>query len=489
MLLRHSAAYLLARGLPALVNFLAIALYSRLLTPDEYGTYAVVVAWVSLGNAVFFQWLRLGVLRFLPSSGEHREQLLSTVALGFVTQVLLTATVCLVLWFHQGSQERGLVLVGLVLLWLQAWFELNLELARAELNPVRYGLLSFLKSALGLIVGAGLVFFGFGVEGVLIGVIVSNLLPGLWSAFASWTRVRLYLVDRKALLELVRYGLPLTVTLALAYVVSTSDRLLLDWLRGPSEAGLYAVGYDLAQSTSGVLMMVINLAAYPVVVKTLETQGVEAAREQLCNSATILLSVAVPATAGLMLLSANIADAFVGEAFRVEAAAIIPWAALGALISGVKAYHIDLGFQLGKRTLTQVWSVLGAAISNLVLNVLLIPNYGALGAASSAVIAYGVGLAISWGLVKQVFPMPFPVADGLKITLATAGMVLALLPLLRFRGLWALAGQITLGATAYGIFVVLLNVAGVRHQLSNLLQARKLLERRYGLQNPPRRSE
>lgn len=55
MLLRHSALYTLARGLPGLINFAALAVYTRLLGPEEYGRYALVIAAVGLANAVLFQ--------------------------------------------------------------------------------------------------------------------------------------------------------------------------------------------------------------------------------------------------------------------------------------------------------------------------------------------------------------------------------------------------------------------------------------------------
>jgi len=48
MLLRHSALYLLARGVPGIVNFLAVPIYTRVLSPDEYGRYALVIAGVGL---------------------------------------------------------------------------------------------------------------------------------------------------------------------------------------------------------------------------------------------------------------------------------------------------------------------------------------------------------------------------------------------------------------------------------------------------------
>ena len=42
MLLRHSLSYFLARSAAGIFNFLAIALYTRLLTPERYGFYALV---------------------------------------------------------------------------------------------------------------------------------------------------------------------------------------------------------------------------------------------------------------------------------------------------------------------------------------------------------------------------------------------------------------------------------------------------------------
>src|SRR3954454_9976326 len=66
-ILSHVGIYLLARGVPGVVAFLAIPLFSRLLTPAEYGRYALVVATAALVNSLVFQWTRLSLVRFLPA--------------------------------------------------------------------------------------------------------------------------------------------------------------------------------------------------------------------------------------------------------------------------------------------------------------------------------------------------------------------------------------------------------------------------------------
>ena len=64
MLIKHSIIYLIAKAIPALVAFGALSLYTHLLTPDEYGLYALALTSAILLNAVFLTWIPAGTLRF-----------------------------------------------------------------------------------------------------------------------------------------------------------------------------------------------------------------------------------------------------------------------------------------------------------------------------------------------------------------------------------------------------------------------------------------
>jgi len=125
VLVRHSFIYALARGVPGIVNFLAIVIYTRMMTPGEYGQYALVIAAVGLIDSVLFQWIRLGLLRFLPHYSKHPQVLLSTLFLAFLSVVAFTSLLGIVgYFFWTGQQEHKLLVVGLILLWIQGWYEL-----------------------------------------------------------------------------------------------------------------------------------------------------------------------------------------------------------------------------------------------------------------------------------------------------------------------------------------------------------------------------
>src|SRR5687768_6700536 len=85
--LSHAAIYLLARGLPGVLAFLAIPLFSRLLAPADYGRYAVVIGAVCLINALLFQWLRLALVRYLSAYSQDARGLKSTLMSATLTIV------------------------------------------------------------------------------------------------------------------------------------------------------------------------------------------------------------------------------------------------------------------------------------------------------------------------------------------------------------------------------------------------------------------
>ncbi len=470
MLLQHSVLYALARGIPGVVNFLALSIYTRLLSPGAYGQYAVVIAGIGLMDSIIFHWLRSGLLRFLPAQHDHPQALLSTILIAFLFIVALTSAVgaCVyLLWID--TVWHSYIPLAVALLWALAWFELNLELVRSRLAPLRYGIMSMLKATLALAIGSLLILWHYNASGPLLGLLAGTLISSLGLAGHEWKGVRLQMINKQQLVDLLRYGLPLTATFALTFMINSSDRFLITWFLGSREAGLYAPGYDLAQYSLGVLMMIVNLAAYPLIIHAMEQEGGAAAQHQLRKNALLLLTVSLPAAVGLVVCATNIAGIALGEAFRQTAVILIPWITLASLIAGFKAFYLDLSFQLGRYTMGQVWVALFAAGINLLLNLYWIPRIGILGAAYATVVAYTAGFILSWYLGRRVFVLPAPPPESGKVLLASLIMAVALWPTLNASGWVVLFGQIMLGITTYSLSLLLLNVAGSRQRLFHLL--------------------
>jgi O-antigen/teichoic acid export membrane protein len=419
MLFRHSLYYLLARGGPGLINFAALAVYSRLLAPDEFGRYALVLAGVGFANVMVFQWLNLVLSRFWAANENQPERFLGGILALFLALALAAGSIGILvvsLWSDQAW--RQLLILALLLLVAQAWFELNLVLAQVQIKPAWYGKLLVSKTMVALGVGGILAWLGLGSFAPITGLIVAYLAAFLFFLSPVWRGISPYWPEVESLRAQLRYGLPLAVTFALNWVMDGSDRLLLGWLLDERAVGFYAAGYDLAFQSLTLLLTIINTAGYPLVLHALDKNGVEQARWQLGQNGELLITAAFVGVTMMIALAPQIIELIIGEKFRTGALLVFPWVALAAAISGIKAFHFDIAFHLKKSSPYLVLTGTIAAAVNVVLNLILIPAFGILGAAWATLLAYIVAFVTSAWLGRRVFPMP-----SVKPMLIKAGLI------------------------------------------------------------------
>lgn len=470
MLIRHSAIYFLGRVIPGIVSILTLALFTRLMSPEQYGQYSLVITGVGIVNAVCFQWVSLGVGRFLPSHEADPTKLLSTALAAFFMLVGVTAVLGSVAALLCSERlVREFIILAVSVGWAQAWFDLNLKIINTRLAPVRYGLISSIKATLALGAGAGFFYLGLGVPGVLLGLAI-GLLAATGFIWKQWNGLSIRSLNKDMLKDFVRYGVPLTMTLILTLILDVSDRFLLNMFLDARAVGAYASAYDLTQQSLGMLLGVVHLAAFPLALRALEEKGTAAAQIQLKKNFLMLLAISVPATVGLIMLAGNIAFVMLGAEFRADASHIILVIAISIFVAGVKSYYFDYSFQLGKKLKGQVWTVLCAALVNVGLNLWWIPLYGVLGAAYATLAGFLVGTGVSWYLGRNVFRMPPMDKDVYKVIVAASIMALSLLPILERRGLVALLCQVLLGSLSYAVFLFILNVGQLRLGLKRYLQ-------------------
>jgi len=460
----HAAAYLLARGVPGIIAFLAIPLFSRLLDPEGYGKCAIAAATAAMVSALTFQWVRLSFVRYLPAAKGNPRPLKSTVLTCQLLVVGIEGIVTLAIYLlPTPASWRSIAGICWMIIAAQSLFELCCEQARAMIQPRYYMGLQLTRVGLSTGLGAVFIVSGLGWWGPLMGIIVGNLLPALYAWWRDWRSTTLG-IDREMLHRICVYGIPLSLTVGLSFVISSSDRYIIAYYLGEGAAGVYSVAVDFTSQTLTLLLMTISLAIVPLAMRSWENDDHEGARLQMRHNSILLLAVGIPAVAGMILLAPSIAHSFLGKSFRVDAARIIPIIAFGTFLAGYKAYYLDTAFQFAHRTIYQVWIVLIAAIVNVALN-LLVMRYtalGIIGAAGASVIAYVISMALTAYYGRRHFALPFPVRDFLQVLVASGTMALALCLIRDYRGTIALATQIATGTTVYSAILFAFNFQDVR---------------------------
>jgi O-antigen/teichoic acid export membrane protein len=425
---KHSLMYFLGRGLPGLINFFAVAIYTRLISPDEYGKYALVSATVTLFNTVLYQWLRLVLLRFLPNCKTEGDQtkLYSSIAVGFVMSSIVSIVIALI-YFVLSPADKALsqlLMFGVVLLWFEAFFEVSLEFFRSNLKVMLYSVAFIIKSFLAILVGTCLAYLKMGAWGLIIGILCADLVVSIFffKPFILKLVLNIKYLDKSYFKMMLRYGMPITLSYAMTFIINSSDRYFIKYYMGNAATGMYAVGYDLARQSLWVIMTSVNLASFPIAVRAFERGGIAEANVQLKANFILLLAVSMPAALGLAALADRVAAVFIGKLFTKEVTLIIPMISIGAFVAGLKNFYIDQSFQLGHKTHLQIWSVIAAAIANIIFNILWIPTIGIMGAIYSTLISFAIALIVSYIASNYSYKMPIPKKEMLKIAIASISM-------------------------------------------------------------------
>jgi O-antigen/teichoic acid export membrane protein len=467
MLLRHSMIYLVARVGPSLLSLLGIAIYTRMLSPEDYGLYALVVGGAGLAQVWFFEWLRMSTLRFLAQSGEdRRDELASSLAAGFLlASAAAIVAALLALALLRDAVPDGVLEAGILLLCVQGLFGTMAATTWADLAPRRFAVMTFSSAVLSLSLGVLGLWLGFGPLVLVVALAIGQTAAALQPLSREWHRLRRDAVRWPLLRRCLRYGAPLSLATGFGLVVMSSDRFMIAWLLDTGATGGFVAAYELARNPISALLSVISQAAVPLAIHHLERGGTAAARDQLRRNLALLLAVGLPSTLGLALVAGDLAAVMLGAGFRSAAASLIPWIALAALLHGITVFHFNVAFQLAQNTMPMAWISLMAAALNLGLNYWWIPLFGVIGAAWASVASYVFALTCSalWG--RRVFALPRPDGDVLKILVASGLMAVAVWAMPVPAGVWALGVRIATGMVSYGALLWVLNVGEIRSVL------------------------
>ncbi|MEM9053903.1 MAG: polysaccharide biosynthesis C-terminal domain-containing protein, partial [Pseudomonadota bacterium] len=350
-----------------------------------------------------------------------------------------------------------------VLMPINTTLQMTLEAHKASQQVRRYALVDTTRLFGGFALGALIAWkSGMGAASPFIGMVVIGAIliapQGAWLAGqikggqTSQSQRRAYLA----------YGVPIAAALVLDLILSAADRLLIALFLGEAAVGEYAAGYGVADKTVLLLCAWTAMAGSPLVMAAYERAGKDAARDEARGLITTMLLIGIPAATGLALVAQPLAEAMIGEDVRDGAMAIIPWIAFAGLLNGLLIHYFSEAFQLAHKTAERALLMLVPAGVNVVLNLILIPQFGLMGAVAATVISYALGILVLGLRGQRHVALPLPLIEVLKVSIAALAMwpVISILP---NWGSWPeLFTKAACGALTYGLVAFLLDAGGTR---------------------------
>lgn len=473
MFWRGVVGYLPMNIVQGLVGLGAIVVFTRWLSPADYGVYALAFAGMNLAHTLVFTWMEAAMARFYAAeAGTGRlADLFATLyrswaiaAAGFA----LVAGVALVAWPGGGTVKIAIA-AGLGAILARSLCKLAQERRRAAGDVRGAALMDMAQTLGGFALGVGLIAAGLRGAAPVAGlgaaaaVVLVFVLPTELRRRAGGT------FEPGRAVAYLGYGVPMSLSLILALTLATTDRFLLAGFLGDAAVGVYQAGYTLSNRTLDVLFLWLGAAGGPALIVALERGGAEGLARSAREQAGFMLALALPAALGLALVARPLADVMVGPALRSGAALVTPWIAASALCLGLTNGYTHQAFTLGRRTGLLLAAMSVPAVANIGLCLWLIPRFGIAGALWATTASYAIGLAASAAIGRRAQPMPIPWTALARTLAATALMGLAVAALPSLGGAPELALKAGVGAAVYGLAAWVLDIAGLRSRGGRVL--------------------
>jgi O-antigen/teichoic acid export membrane protein len=413
---RNTLWLLLDRSLRIIIVFVVSVAVARYLGPSRYGDLSYVLSLFSL-----FQFLAtLGMdgvaIRDVAREPNDAPRILGTVLQlrlwAGVANWIIFAVVSATLQGVGSPPHKMACLLGAALMFqgaetIDLWFQSQLQSKRAVISRAAGYIIGSGVRIILVTQGAGLVAFSVPqvVESCSVMVLLAlayrkHPTPGAWAWHAATAR------------RMLRQNWPLLLSGLSIIVYTRIDQLMLQHISGAREVGIFSAAISLSQP-----WLFVPLSIFASLVPSLarwhsESVSVFFARLQLVYSAVVLL--ALPIVAGLVLFAPTI-TAFVYGSSYSDASRPLAIHAIGTLFIALGSVQAMWIFRPNQTWLTLIQTGMGATVS-VISNLLLMPTYGATGAAMSVLVAqFCSTFLVNFVLDRRVFVMQIRALTFLEV--------------------------------------------------------------------------
>ena len=413
----------------SLSSLIFIPIITKSFTTAEYGMWAQVNTTIALVPNIANLGLPYTMVRFLSAEKDKekiKDSFYPMISLTFISTIII----CLLFLIFGNTIANALFNGSMQVLYITTAISffacMNLMLIsffRTFQQMKRYSLFLVLQSYIGVFVSIYLTYAGYNIETVVLGLLTGYVAVFIMMAFLIVKYLGIGIGKWSNLKEQLAFALPTIPSNVSSWVVDSSDKYVIGILIGSVAVGCYSPGYALGS----ILLMFLSPFAVllpAVLPEHYEKGDIREVDKYLSYSMKYYLLLTVPAAVGMSVLSKPLLYIITTPEIALGGYMVTPFVCLGAIFMGMYGITNNIMI-LEKNTmiLGKLWIVV--AISNIVLNLLLVPYLNILGAAIATLICYILAFAVTAIASKKTMRLPFNMKELLKIVVAASLMGIA----------------------------------------------------------------
>lgn len=240
------------------VSFLLIPIYTNYLLTSDYGYIDLIQTYISLLFPLVILRFDASIFRFLienRNNDKKRNTVLSSSL--FMVMMLLLITILIVsLCIKIFSINYGIAIILNLVFYSISFF--LLQLTRGLGKNIDYSIGSIISAF--VVISANLIFiygFRYNASSILYSSFLGNLFCSLYLIFKNklYKYLKIKDVDKKVILDMLSYSLPLIPDELSWWLISASDRTIITAFINTASSGIYAV----SSKFGTILTAIINI--------------------------------------------------------------------------------------------------------------------------------------------------------------------------------------------------------------------------------------
>jgi O-antigen/teichoic acid export membrane protein len=435
----------------AIVTFVGIAYFARTLGAEEIGMFFLFEATVNVLVIPADLGIRSATEKRL-SEGISPGSVLTT---SFILKLApLTVIIIGVLLFQariNGYIGADVAILLAITIVAQEFAKQAIQVLRGELRVSESVTPWLSQSAVWVGFGALLVQLGFGVRGLIYGLISGFVVSFAWAMHRrstpfhtpSWKHVR-------SLFDYSRYSF---VSMIGGTLYNWMDVIIIGYFLTSADVGVYEVAWRV---TLVVLLAskAIGTTVFPAMSKWDAERATERIQDLIPSAVTPSLAFVVPSLFGVIVLSQEILGLIFGPEYAGASIVLI-------ILMGGKLF--DAFYDVIGRSLNAIdhprlaaQAAVVSMILNLVLNIVLVTQYGIVGAAIATVVSFIVSAVMCLMYLQRYLTVQLYWRELGWLVVSSIGMMLVLLAIrsaIPIGTIPRLLFVIFLGAAVYGIIM------------------------------------
>jgi O-antigen/teichoic acid export membrane protein len=417
---KNTIYYGLGQVSTAAISLILIPIYTRVLTPVQYGAISLILTIISI--FIVFSDLGLGSALGVFYFDYFRDDTKLKIYLSSILRFLLVYGIFLVLFASllgeplvqpmiQSIPFYPFIIIAFVVGYCQTLFRFLQAFLQVQDRAKFYAIITSLSFLINVVL---IVYFVvFRNEGIL-GNSKADLITAILFFLVTLFFFKKYAISSfnwKNLKESLKFGLPLVPHLLSAWIMKAVDRLFINHYDGLNQLGVYTLGFQIGSILS-IFTNSFNSAWAPFFMATAKEKG-EGAKPIITRLTTYYLACLFFLASCITLFTHEIIS-LVATIEYANSFQVVPIVVNGYILSGMY-YMVVLPLYFTKKTKFLPLATLSGGIIQIILNYLFVPRYGMTGAAWAMFITNLWIFLSTWFISSSVYPLRFEFGRIIKI--------------------------------------------------------------------------